>query len=46
LLRPVVVDAAIRVLPTISVPVVKQVQKEHKNKYGQDYDPDALKPEY
>jgi plastocyanin len=46
LLRPVVVDAAIRVLPTISVPVVKQMQKEHKNKYGQDYDPDALKPEY
>jgi plastocyanin len=44
--RPVVIDTAIRVLPTISVPVVKQVQKEHKNKYGQDYDPDALKPEY
>jgi plastocyanin len=44
--RPVVIDTAIRVLPTISVPVAKQVQKEHKNKYGQDYDPDALKPDY
>ncbi|HUE41953.1 MAG TPA: carboxypeptidase regulatory-like domain-containing protein [Candidatus Sulfotelmatobacter sp.] len=44
--RTVAVDDAIRALPTISVPVVKQVQKEHKNKYGQDYDPDALNPDY
>jgi plastocyanin len=44
--RSVVVDDAIRSLPTISVPVVKQLQKEHKNKYGQDYDPDALNPDY
>ncbi|HEX4381011.1 MAG TPA: hypothetical protein VH022_13305 [Candidatus Acidoferrum sp.] len=44
--RAVVVDEAIRALPTISVPVVKQIQKEHKNKYGQDYDPDAMNPDY
>ena len=44
--RTVVVDDAARSLPTISVPVVKQVQKDHKNKYGQDYDPDAMNPDY
>ena len=44
--RTVVVDDATHALPTVSVPVVKQVQKEHKNKYGQDYDPDALNPDY
>jgi plastocyanin len=35
-----------RVLPLIEVPVVKQSQKNHKNKYGQDYDPDTLKTDY
>ncbi|HXM15891.1 MAG TPA: carboxypeptidase regulatory-like domain-containing protein [Candidatus Eremiobacteraceae bacterium] len=44
--RTVVVDDATRTLPTVSVPVVKQIQKEHKNKYGQDYDPDAMNPDY
>jgi plastocyanin len=44
--RAVVVDDAQRALPTVSVPVVKQIQKEHKNKYGQDYDPDAMNPDY
>jgi plastocyanin len=44
--RTVVVDDAARTLPTVSVPVVKQIQKEHKNKYGQDYDPDAMNPDY
>jgi plastocyanin len=44
--RTVVVDDATRTLPSVSVPVVKQIQKEHKNKYGQDYDPDALNPDY
>jgi plastocyanin len=44
--RAVVVDDATHALPTVSVPVTKQVQKEHKNKYGQDYDPDALNPDY
>ena len=44
--RAVVVDGTQRALPTVSVPVVKQIQKEHKNKYGQDYDPDAMNPDY
>jgi len=44
--RTVIVDDASRALPTVSVPVVKQIQKEHKNKYGQDYDPDAMNPDY
>jgi plastocyanin len=44
--RTVVVDDTSRALPTVSVPVVKQIQKEHKNKYGQDYDPDAMNPDY
>jgi plastocyanin len=44
--RTVVVDDATRTLPSVSVLVVKQIQKEHKNKYGQDYDPDALNPDY
>jgi len=44
--RAVVVDDATRTLPTVSVSVVKQIQKEHKNKYGQDYDPDAMNPDY
>ena len=44
--RSVVVDDTTRTLPTVSVPVVKQIQKEHKNKYGQDYDPDAMNPDY
>jgi plastocyanin len=44
--RTVVLDDLTRPLPTISVPVVKQIQKEHKNKYGQDYDPDAMNPDY
>ena len=44
--RTVVVDDTQRALPTVSVPVVKQLQKEHKNKYGQDYDPDAMNPDY
>jgi len=35
-----------RLLPSISVPVVQQIQAAHKNKYGQDYDPETLKPDY
>ena len=44
--RTVVLDDTTHALPAVSVPVAKQVQKEHKNKYGQDYDPDALNPDY
>ena|SRR5256885_81795 len=35
-----------RALPPISVPVVEQIQAAHKNKYGQDYDPEGLKTDY
>ena len=44
--RSIVMEAGDRVLGTISVPVIKQIQAEHKNKYGQDYDPDTLKTDY
>jgi plastocyanin len=44
--RPVAIESGNRVLPAISIPVVKQLQTEHKNKYGQEYDPDTLKTDY
>ena len=44
--RVVVIDGGDRVLPVISVPAVNQGQTGHKNKYGQDYDPDTLKTDY
>jgi plastocyanin len=44
--RSIVIEGGNRVLPPIAVPVVKQIQTEHKNKYGQEYDPDTLKTEY
>jgi plastocyanin len=44
--KEVVIEGENRAFPTISVPVVRQVQRNHKNKYGQDYDPDTLKTDY
>ena len=44
--KTVVVEGENRTLPVISIAVVKQPQKNHKNKYGQDYDPDSLKTDY
>jgi len=44
--RSVTIEGGSYSIPTISVPVAKQQQEEHKNKYGQDYDPDALKLDY
>ena len=46
LTRPVLIEAQTRTLPAISIAVTKQTQTEHKNKYGQDYDPDTLKTDY
>ncbi len=46
LARPVNIEAETRTLPLISIAVTKQTQTEHKNKYGQDYDPDTLKTDY
>jgi plastocyanin len=44
--RVVTIEGDNRVLQVISVPVVNQTQTGHKNKYGQDYDPDTLKSDY
>src|SRR6202140_4760938 len=44
--RIVVVESGDRVLPVISVPAVNQTQAGHKNKYGQDYDPETPKADY
>ena len=44
--RVVVVGTANRALPSLSVPVTKQSEAKHKNKYGQEYDPDTLKTDY
>lgn len=46
LTRLVNIDAQTRTLPAISIAVSKQTQTDHKNKYGQDYDPDTLKTDY
>jgi plastocyanin len=40
------VEAETKTLPLISIAVTKQTATEHKNKYGQDYDPDTLKTDY
>jgi plastocyanin len=44
--RSIVLEGGNRSLTPISIPVTKQVQVEHKNKYGQDYDPDTLREDY
>jgi plastocyanin len=44
--RLVAIEGGERVLPVISVPAVNQTPTGHKNKYGQDYDPDTLKNDY
>jgi plastocyanin len=44
--RSIEIDGENRRLAPISVPVVKQLETSHKNKYGQDYDPDAIKTDY
>ena len=43
--RSVTVGASGRLEP-VSVAVNKQSEEKHKNKYGQDYDPDTLKTDY
>jgi plastocyanin len=42
----VAMEGGNRTMPTIMVPVLAQFRSNHKNKYGQDYDPDELKPDY
>jgi plastocyanin len=44
--RSVTIEGGSYTMPMISVPVAKQQQEDHKNKYGQDYDPDTLRTDY
>jgi plastocyanin len=44
--RAMTIEGGNHALPMLSVPVLAQLTTEHKNKYGQDYDPDTLKPDY
>src|SRR6267143_2871724 len=44
--RPIVLGNASHTLPTVSIPVTNQIPMKHKNKFGRDYDPKALTPEY
>ena len=43
--RSVAIEDGNDTMPTISVAVAKQ-QEDHKNKYGQEYDPDTLRTDY
>jgi len=42
----VTIESGSQTLPSIAVKAVKRAAAEHKNKYGQDYDPDTLKTDY
>jgi plastocyanin len=44
--RQVTIENDRQTLPPISVKAVQQMPAEHKNKYGQDYDPQTLKTDY
>jgi plastocyanin len=44
--RQVTIQIENQILPLVLVKVAKQAPAEHKNKYGQDYDPDTLKSVY
>jgi len=44
--RPVIIGNGIHRFPTISIPANRQISLKHKNKFGQDYDPKTLTPEY
>src|SRR5258707_3197840 len=44
--RQVTIENDRQTLPPISVKAVNQMPAEHKNKYGQDYDPQTLKTDY
>jgi len=44
--RQVTIESANQILPLVSVKGVRPAPAEHKNKYGQDYDPDTLKTDY
>jgi plastocyanin len=44
--RQVTIESANEILPSFSVKAAKRAQAEHKNKYGQDYDPATVQTDY
>jgi len=44
--RTVTIEDDNRILPAISLTTVKGAPTEHKNKYGEDYDPETVKTDY
>jgi plastocyanin len=44
--KVIAIDSGNRILSTMTIPVTKQMHAEHKNKYGEGYDPDGMKTEY
>jgi plastocyanin len=44
--RQVTIENANEILQPLSVKAAKRAQAEHKNKYGQDYDPATVKTDY
>jgi plastocyanin len=44
--RQITIESANQILPSVSVKAVKAASWEHKNKYGQDYDPATVKTDY
>jgi plastocyanin len=44
--RQVNIQEGSQALPAVSVRATRQVVADHKNKYGQDYDPQTLKTDY
>ena len=44
--RQVTIESANQILPLVSVRAVEPAPAEHKNKYGQDYDPATVKTDY
>jgi plastocyanin len=44
--RQVTIQNENQIMPTILVKATKQAAASHKNKYGQDYDPEAIKTDY
>jgi hypothetical protein len=44
--RQVTIESGNQTLSPIAVKAIRPAPAEHKNKYGQDYDPDTLKTDY
>jgi hypothetical protein len=44
--RQVAIQSENQFLPGLTLKATKRISAEHKNKYGQDYDPDTLKTDY